>query len=84
MKCTPILYGAASFRKVMTETLIDTMFSDTPKEVADTYREMMGIDLFVFEKEVTTGMSLALLLTFGVVFLMIGVCAVTYGKRTDR
>ena len=84
MKCTPILYGAASFRKVMTETLIDTMFSDTPKEVADTYREMMGISLFVFEKEVTTGMSLALLLTFGVVFLMIGVCAVTYGKRTDR
>ncbi|MDE7312782.1 MAG: ABC transporter permease [Eubacterium sp.] len=84
MKCTPIIYGTALFREVMTKPALDAAFADIPAEVLHTYREMMGIDLVVFGKTVTAQMSLALLLIFGAVFLMIGVVAVTYGKRADR
>ncbi len=84
MKCTPIIYGTAMFRDVMTKPVMDTLFEKIPEETVNAYREIMGIDLFVFDREVTAGMDLALLLIFGAVLLMIGVCAVTYGKRTDR
>lgn len=84
MKCSPIIYGAAMFRDIMTKNILETTFADIPEEVTDTYREMMGIDLVVFDQKVTVGMSLALLLIFGVVFLMIGVAVVRHQKRTDR
>lgn len=84
MKCSPIIYGAAMFRDIMTKNILETTFADIPEEVTDTYREMMGIDLIVFDQKVTVGMSLALLLIFGVVFLMIGVAVVRHQKRTDR
>ena len=84
MKCTPIIYGAAMFRDIMTKNILETTFADIPDEVTNAYREMMGIDLVVFDQKVTAGMSLALLLIFGAVFLMIGVMVVRYKKRTDR
>lgn len=84
MKCSPIIYGAAMFRNIMTKNILETTFTDIPEEVTDTYREMMGIDLVVFDQKVTVERSLALLLIFGVIFLMIGVVVVRYKKRTDR
>jgi len=84
MKGTPIIYGAAMFRDIMTKNILETTFAEIPDEVTDTYREMMGIDLIVFDHKVTVGMSLALLLIFGIIFLMIGVTVARYKKRTDR
>lgn len=84
MKSTPIIYGTVLFRELMTEQAVHTTFQDLPREVEDTYREMMGIDLFVLEKQVTTEGCLAVILIFGVIFLMIGVALVKYAKKTDR
>lgn len=84
MKCSPIIYGAAMFRDIMTKNILETTFTDIPEEVTNTYREMMGIDLVVFDQKVTVERSLALLLIFGVIFLMIGVVVLRYKKRTDR
>lgn len=84
MKCTPVIYGTAMFREVMTEPVLDVAFADIPGQAVDTYCEAMGIGLFVFGNKVTAGMSLVLLLIFGIIFLMIGVCVVKFAKRTDR
>ena len=48
MKCTPIIYGTAMFRSVMTKEIMDTTFSDISSEVVTEYRDAMGIDLKVF------------------------------------
>lgn len=84
MKCTPMIYGTAMFRDLMTSDIVHATFHDLPQEAERTYREMMGIDLFVFDRQVTVGMSLTLLLIFGAIFLMIGAVLVKYGRKTDR
>ncbi|MDE7287510.1 MAG: ABC transporter permease, partial [Lachnospiraceae bacterium] len=45
MKCTPVIYGTSMFRRVMSKDIIETTFADLPDEVAEGYREVMGIDL---------------------------------------
>lgn len=84
MKCTPVIYGAAMFRDTMTEDILRKVFDGVPDEVLTAYREAMGIDLTVLERQVTAGMDAALLLIFGVFFLMIAVMLIKYGKHTDR
>lgn len=84
MKSTPIIYGTIIFRELMTKNMIQTTFCDIPEEVEDTYREMMGIDLFVFDRQVTTGMALAILGVSGIIFLMIGAMTVQRAKIADR
>lgn len=84
MKCTPVIYGAAMFRDTMTEDILRKVFDGVPDQVLTAYREAMGIDLTVLERQVTAEMDAALLLIFGVFFLMIAVMLVKYGKHTDR
>lgn len=52
MKCTPILYGTAMFRSVMTQEIVETTFQGIPEEVVSEYCAMMGITLQVFGKEI--------------------------------
>lgn len=84
MKCTPIIYGTSIFRNIMTKDILDITFSGIPEEAAAAYREIVGIDLYVSGKQVTCTASLAVLLIFGVTFLMIGAAAIRHGNRTDR
>lgn len=84
MKCTPVIYGAAMFRNVMTKDMLNTVFENAPEEMAETYREMMGIDLTVFDKKAGIQADLFLLLIFGIMFLMIAAGLIKYRKKTDR
>ncbi len=59
-------------------------FSGVPEDVADTYREIVGIDLYISGKQVSAATSLAILLIFGLIFLMIGVVVLRHEKRSDR
>lgn len=70
MKCTPIIYGTAAFRDIMKKDILDITFSGVPEEVTDTYREAVGMDLFVFGKQVPFAFFLAILLIFGFIFLV--------------
>ncbi|MDE6888574.1 MAG: ABC transporter permease [Eubacterium sp.] len=81
MKCTPVIYGTSMFRQVMTEQIMEKTFDGIPEEAEKAYREVMGIDLFVFDQKVSVGMSFAVLLIFGVIFLMIGAACVKYGRK---
>lgn len=84
MKCTPILYGAAMFRDIMTLDILNKTFDGVPKEFIQKYREAMGIDLVVGKKRVFVHEELILLLIFGAVFLMMGMFILMKEKKQDR
>lgn len=84
MKCTPVIYGTAMFRSVMTEEIVERTFDGLPHEVIAEYRETMGISLQVFGKELGVNAEWLLLLLCGIIFLTIGVCMLKFGKKTDR
>ncbi len=84
MKCTPVIYGTAMFRSVMSKGIIDTTFTDLPDEVTAGYRAVMGIDLELFGREVSVMEEGILILIFGAVFLVIGAGMLKYGKKSDR
>lgn len=84
MKCTPIIYGTAMFRSVMTEDVVNTTFAGIPEEVIEEYRKAMGICLSIGEHEVGISEEWMILLACGILFLVIGVCVLKYSKKKDR
>ena len=84
MKCTPVIYGASMFRKVMTESIITDTFHGIPTEVVDEYRLVMGIDLSVGSKDVPYMTQWWILLGCGILFLALGAVILWKSKKTDR
>ena len=84
MKCTPIIYSTAMFRKVMNTEMIEKTFAGTSRELIAAYREEMGVDLQVLDNTLTVTQEWLLLSACGILFLIIGACMLKYGKKTDR
>ena len=84
IKCTPIIYGTALFRDIMTTSLIEQTFTDIPDEITQGFRASMGIDLSVRSHLVTPAEELFLLLLFGMIFLIVGIVLLKYTRKTDR
>lgn len=84
MKCTPVIYGTAMFRKVMMQELLNVTFEGLPAEVNEGYCEVMGIELEVFGTQIGTGQEICILVVCGLVFLLIGATIMKYGKKADR
>lgn len=84
MKCTPVIYSTAMFRKVMNTELIEKTFAGTSEELIAKYREEVGVDLQVFAHTLTVTQEWLLLVGCGILFLIIGACMLKYGKKTDR
>ncbi len=84
MKCTPIIYGTAMFRELMTKDILDTTFAGIPDEIKAEYCDIMGISLKLFDKTIGITQEWLLLLLCGIMFLVIGVFVMKYGKKTDR
>lgn len=84
MKCTPVIYAAAMFRKVMTGAILKTAFEGVPEQVVSEYEEIMGIRLSVSEHMLTLKEEWMILAVCGIIFLTIGICMLKYEKKTDR
>lgn len=84
MKCTPIIYSTAMFRKIMNEDIIEKTFAGTSEELIAEYKLEMGIDLQLFEHLLTVTQEWLILFGCGILFLIIGACMLKYGKKTDR
>lgn len=84
MKCTPVIYGTAMFRNVMTNDIVDTTFEGIPEDVIQEYRKVMGIRLSVGGHGLEMMEELLILLVCGILFLIIGVWVLTHSKKTDR
>lgn len=83
-KCTPVIYGAALFRKEMTAAVMADTFAGIPDEVVTEFSRIMGIDLTIGDSVLSAGQELAVLLVCGLVFLLCGAAVVRFGKRSDR
>ncbi len=84
MKCMPVIYSTAMFRKVMNTEMIEKTFAGTSEELIREYREVMGIDLQIFENTLTVTQEWLILFGCGILFLIIGAGMLKYGKKTDR
>ncbi|MBQ7775679.1 MAG: ABC transporter permease [Lachnospiraceae bacterium] len=84
MKCTPIIYSTAMFRSVMNETILEQTFEGVPEEVICEYRQVMGIDLKVFDRLLSVTEEWILLCLCGIMFLIVGALMLKYEKKTDR
>ncbi len=84
MKCTPIIYGTSMFREIMTKSILDSTFEGVPVEVIDEYCEIMGIQLRVADYTLTLRDEWLILLAYGIIFLIIGMCMLKYEKKMDR
>lgn len=84
MKCTPVIYGASMFRKVMTETVLGNTFDGIPLEVVEEYRLNMGIDLEIGSKAVSLAEAWWILLACGIMFLTFGALVLWKSRKTDR
>lgn len=84
MKCTPIIYSTAMFRNVMNEEILAETFTGVPQEVVTVYREVMGIDLVVFDRALGVTEEWLILLFCGIIFLVISAFMLGYEKKTDR
>lgn len=84
MKCTPVIYGASMFRKVMTDTILKDTFAGIPAEVRDEYRLAMGIDLKVKSVEISAWGEWWILFGCGIIFLMLGAFLLWKSRKTDR
>ena len=84
MKCTPVIYGAALFRKEMTATMLEQTFEGVPTEVVTEFNRVMGSELTIGDHVLGAPEELAVLLISGAVFLIAGAAVVRFGKKSDR
>lgn len=84
LKCTPVIYGTAMFRKVITKDILEEAFQGVPREVISEYNKAMGIELEVFGKNLDNIEQWLILFVCGIIFLVLGIGILKYGKKTDR
>lgn len=71
LKCFPILHGTSLMRKVMCAEAIDKTFTNTPLEVIDGFRDMMGIDILMNDNLISDELQLLFMLTCGMIALVV-------------
>ncbi len=84
MKCTPIIYGTAAFREVMTKSILEQTFAGVPELITEEYREAMGICLSVGDYTMKMRDEWLILISCGIIFLLVGIGMLKYSKKTDR
>lgn len=84
MKCTPIIYGTAAFREVMTKSVLEQTFAGVPELITEEYREAMGICLSVGDYTMKMRDEWLILISCGIIFLLVGIGMLKYSKKTDR
>lgn len=84
MKCTPVIYGTALFRKEMTAAALETTFAGIPAEVVTEFNRVMGSELTIGGHVLGIPEELAILLIIGAVFLAAGAAVVRFSKKSDR
>lgn len=84
MKCTPVIYGTAMFRNIMTKDIAEAAFSGVPEEVLEEYRIVTGIHLELFDRTVGITEEWVGLFVCGILLLAVGIMMLKYGRKADR
>ena len=84
MKCTPIIYGTAAFREVMTKGILEQTFTGVPELITKEYEKAMGICLTIGDYTLKMRDEWLILISCGIIFLLVGIGMLKYSKKTDR
>ena len=84
MKCTPIIYGTAAFREVMTKGILEQTFAGVPEMITKEYQKAMGISLTVGEYTLKMRDEWLILISCGIIFLLVGIGMLKYSRKADR
>ena len=84
VSCTPIIYGTAMFRNIMTQSIINKTFNDAPSEMISQYKDAMGINFETFGKNISPLAGIIIVVGFGILFTIAGVIATKFSNRKDR
>lgn len=84
MTYTPVIYGTAMFRSVMTDSITNVTFADAPAVMTEEFRKAMGIDLKAFGGMASPAVCTAIVMGFGVLFTIAGAVASKCIKKKDR
>lgn len=84
VKCFPVIYGTSLYREVMMDSLETSFFEGCPGLVREIFDEKMGISLNFFEKSLSMGDKMIILLAVGIIFALLSVAYIRYSKKSDR
>ena len=84
MKCTPIIYGTAAFREVMTKGVLEQTFDGVPEQITKEYQKAMGICLNVGDYTLKMRDEWLILISCGIIFLLVGIGMLKYSRKMDR
>ncbi len=84
IKCFPFIYGTSVFRQIMLEGVEDRLFDGTPEIIRETVDLEMGMKMTLFEKELSAGSKVGILIIVGLIFMLISTLYLTYSKKKDR
>lgn len=73
LKCLPILHGAAMMRMVCTNEAIAKAFDGLPAIAGETFREQMGVSIFIEREGTSTQISLQSQLLFLIICAIIAI-----------
>ena len=84
IKCLPFIYGTSAFREVMLKSCEDDLFAGLPGQIREGVDAAMGTSLTLFEKELSGGSKIGILILTGVLFCILSVLVLKVGKKKDR
>ena len=84
LSCTPVIYGTVMFRSIMTSHITDTIFADTPTQMLEKTKSIMGIDYSAFGSSISVQSCVMIVVGFGLAFTLIGACATVLKQQKDR
>lgn len=82
--CTPVIYGTAMFREIMCTEMMNTLFDNVSSDIVSIYSHTMGIQLTLFDQEISQPNELCIMLTCAILFMLLSVCLLKYTQKTDR
>lgn len=84
LKCLPTIYGCSLFRSILTESALAQTFGGAPEALVSEYSDAMGITLKFGETEIGTGLQLAILAGYGIIFAVAAAFISKRRAQSDR
>lgn len=84
LKCLPVLHGAAMMRMVCTRDAIERTFAGLPETAGDTFREQMGVSVFIGDWEVSLHYQILFLVICAIIAIIASAWISKGRKLRDR
>lgn len=84
VKVFPFIYGTSLLRKVMMMPLENTLFGGTPEIIRSEVDRTMGMDIFIYDNQLSQGGKIGILIAVGIVFIVVSTIFITLSKKKDR